>query len=176
MNTWRVRILGLIVLVAASLAIAGCFFVDGDDGRAYVRLTWPSDCWLYVDFHTTQFPDSVTRNQYYEHSAGSYAFDYVLEDYYYYYGPYAARYNVTINRGDRSLWGPVDGEDAYFTVDCGKSGPSVSSPSVVSRSTLEGAPEGSYVEETTVGNVVFRLEVIMLESSMDTSSFQRMAE
>ncbi len=176
MNTRRLRILGSVLLVAFSLGVGGCFFVDGDDGLAYVRIDWPADSILYYDFTNTQFPSNWNHNVYYEHAPGSYQFDYMLEDYYYYYGPWTVRYTVTINEGERSLWGPVDGEDAYATIYCGKSGPSVSSPSVVSRSTLEGAPEGSYVEETTVGNVVFRLEVIMLESSMDTSSFQRMAE
>jgi len=103
-----------------TILVLGCGH-DGDDGDAYLRITWLYDPLYYTD-NNGYIPSIVVNNRYYRCSAGRYYFEYYAWDDSYWYG----YYTLTINRGEdgKFLSNGDDGADKYFTLQCYSIGPS----------------------------------------------------
>jgi len=88
---------------------------DGEDGDAYLRITWMYSPFSYWD-NNSGIPEIVVNGQYYRCGPGTYNFEYLSWDDSYWYG----YYTLAINRGEKGkfLTDGDDGSDRYFTLQC----------------------------------------------------------
>ena len=88
---------------------------DGEDGDAFLRITWLYGPFSYWD-DNPYIPEIVVNGQYYRCGPGSYDFEYWSWDDSYWYG----YYTLSIYRGEKGkfLTDGDDGPDRFFTLQC----------------------------------------------------------
>lgn len=137
--------IGSLMIIVVVFLFSSCTMVgdDGDDGRAYLALSYSIDEPDYVDVGTSSVPEIFFWDECYRVHPGVYTLYYDgvrfahgdIIDY-----AWEIDYEIYILRGENGGIGynGDDGDDMYFTLECNPFGPTVYEESYSKSSTVNG--------------------------------------